>query len=105
MNGRRFASKRGRILYRARSERYARRAIERLARECGARPVYAGRKLVAHEFPDGFVVCERRRYRDRDAALDELRGVRAFAHLHDHRLPNRAFPCEHCGGWHLVSKP
>jgi hypothetical protein len=104
MNGRRFASKRGRILYRARSERHARRAIARLAREAGAQPIYAGGKLVAHVFPDGFVVCEKRRYRDQAAALAELAGTRAFAHLHDHKLPVRVYPCPHCMGWHATSR-
>lgn len=104
MNGHQFASKRGRILHRPRSERHTRRAIERLARECGAQPVYVGRKLVAHEFPDGFVVCEKRRYRDHAAAMAELRNVHAFAHLHDHKLPGRAYQCERCGGWHVTSR-
>ena len=104
MNGHRFASKRGRILHRPRSERHARKAIAKLAREYGGWPVYVGSKLVAHAFPDGFMVCEKRRYRDRDAAMAELQNVHAFAHLHNHKLPGRAYHCERCGGWHVTSR-
>lgn len=104
MNGRQFAAKRGRILAHPRSARWARKAIAKMAREAGGVPVYVGAKLVGHEFPDGFVVCELRRYRDEAHAMDELQGVRAFAHLHDHRLPRRAFLCDRCGGWHTTSR-
>lgn len=105
MNGRQFAAKRGRILARARSERHARKAIEHMARKAGAQPVRINGKLIAHVFPDGFVVCEKRRFRDEAAALDELAGVRAFEHLHAHKLPGRAYQCANCGGWHMTSQP
>lgn len=103
MSGRIFASKRGRILHRPRSEKHARKAIARLCRQHGGRPVYVRGQLVAHEFPDGFVVCERRRYRSHADAMAELAAVWAFAHLHTHRLPRRPYACPHCGGWHVTS--
>lgn len=104
MNPRNFAGKRGRILHNARSDAHARRAIAHLARDCGAEPVHVHGKLVAHQFADGFVVCEKRRYRDQDAALAELAGTRAFAHLHTHKLPRRVYSCGRCGGWHTTSR-
>lgn len=104
MNGRRFAAKRGRILARPRSDRWARRAIAHLARDCEAEAVFVRGRLVAHHFPDGFVVCELRRYSTPDAAVEELRNVWAFAHLHDHRLPVRPFYCNRCRGFHVTSR-
>lgn len=106
MNPRHFPGKRARVIYRARSERHARKALAHLAREAGAQPVYVGGRLVRHVLPDGWAVCEKRRYSSEAAALAELQGVRAFAHLHPGRkLPVRAYACEHCHGWHVTSKP
>lgn len=104
MNGRRFAAKRARILARPRSDRHARRAIEHLARECDAQPVFVHGRLVAHVMPDGFVVCEKRRYATERAALDELENTRAFAHLHPNKIPVRVYRCPSCSGWHTTSR-
>lgn len=105
MNGRKFASKRARILHRARSDRHARKAIAHLAREHGARQVHIGGKLVGHVLPGGFTVCEKRRYSSEAAAHGELDGVRAFEHLHlGRKLPVRAYACPACRGWHVTSK-
>lgn len=103
MKGRNFARKRALILKSGRGERFARKALAHLARETGAEPVYSGRKLLGHRLPDGFTICELRRYRDKQAAFDELRGIWRFAHLHENRLPDKAFPCPRCLGWHLAT--
>ena len=104
MTGRQFARQRARILARGRPDRTTRRALAHLAREAGAEPVTLGHKLVGHILPDGFMVCQLRRYPDEAAALGELDGVRAFSHLQPGKLPVRAFPCSHCKGWHLTSR-
>ncbi|PZQ21142.1 MAG: hypothetical protein DI569_12820 [Sphingopyxis macrogoltabida] len=104
MTGRKFARQRARIIARARSDSHAKRAIAHLAREAGALPVKAGHKLLGHVLPDGFTVCEKRRYASEGAAIAELTGVRAFAHLQPHKTPVRAYACDHCRGWHLTSR-
>ena len=105
MTGHDFARQRGRILKRGRGERHARRAMMHLAREAGARQVWAGGKLVGHVMPDGFTICELRRYASERAALEELANIAAFAHLQPKRIPVRAFHCAHCRGWHVSSRP
>lgn len=105
MNSRNFARQRALILNRGRGDRHQRRAMSHLVREADAQPIHAGGKLVGYRMPDGFVVCEKRRYRDRAAAMAELDNVHAFAHLHPNkRLPVRAYPCPWCGGWHVTSR-
>lgn len=102
MNGRGFAQRRARILKSGRPERTQRKAIAHLAREAGAVPWYAGRRLVGHEMPSGTFICELRRYPTRAAATVELDQVQAFAHLKDGPVPERAFPCDQCHGWHVA---
>lgn len=105
MTGRDFARRRARIMQRGRGAAHERKALAHLAREAGAVAFYSpGGKLQGHVMPDGFVVCEKRRYPDLAAAQRELTGARAFAHLQENRIPVRAYPCNCCGGWHLSSK-
>lgn len=103
MTGRDFARKRARILHRGRSTSWARKALAHLAREAGAAAFYSpGGKLQGHVTPDGFVVCEKRRYPTEAHALDELAGAWAFAHLREGKLPVRAYRCPRCGGFHTT---
>ncbi|MBF9235562.1 hypothetical protein [Microvirga alba] len=105
MNGRDFARQRALITWRARSEAHRRKAMARLIRQAGAVVVFVSGKLVGYRLPDGFVVCEKRRYRTESAALLELANVQLFTRLNGpRRIPIRAYQCTHCHGWHLTSQ-
>lgn len=49
--------------------------------------------------------CEgKRRYADKRAAVSEINFI--FKRRHRHRPERlRAYPCKHCGGWHLTKRP
>lgn len=104
MNGRRFASKRARILKSGRPDRTQRKAIAHLAREAGAEAIYSGRKLVGHVMPSGTFICELRRYASEEAAVDELDQVHAFKHLQNRPVPVRPFFCPRCFGFHVTKR-
>ena len=105
MTGHDFARRRARIMHRGRSASWARRALAHLAREAGAVPVRsAGGKLQGHTLPDGFTVCELRRYPTERAAIEELANIYAFAHLRPRHVPTRHFFCERCRGYHLAAR-
>lgn len=105
MNAGNFARKRALILRRGRGAKHERKAMAHLVRDAGAVPVRVDGRVVAYRMPDGGTVCELRRYRDVQAAHQELQNVHAFAHLSPgKRLPVRPYECPFCGGWHVTSQ-
>lgn len=106
MNGRDFARQRALIEWRARSDAYRRKAMAHLVRQAGAVAIFVSGKLVGYRLPDGFMVCEKRRYRTEEAAQVELANVQLFARLNGaKRIPIRAYRCPYCNGWHVTSQP
>lgn len=106
MNGRDFARQCALIDRRARNQEHRRKAMAHLVRRAGAVPVVRGGKTVGYRTPDGFMLCEKRRFRTRVAAQAELGAIRLFSQNVPHgRIPVRAYFCTYCQGWHLTSQP
>ncbi len=102
MNAGEFARRRARIeREHGRTEQWKKRALQQLVREARATPVHANGRTVAWRMPDGVTVCFKHRYADSDTASEALRMIALTEGTHT--KPRRAYPCPHCGGWHLTS--
>lgn len=99
-----FVRKRALILRRAGDRAaFARRAIDKLAREFGAVPAMDGRRAIGWLMPDGSIACDKLRYREEvDARLELLRIAKHSGHRA--HVPVRAYACPWCHGWHLTSR-
>lgn len=103
MNAGQFAKRRARIEgEHGRRRGYASKAMEALVREAGAALIIAHGKVVAWRMPNGQVVCRKRRYTSQDAAEYALGLVHAGPHAR--YVPERAYLCPYCAGWHLTSQ-
>lgn len=95
-----FARHLGRIQAKGRHQNKARAALVRRAR---AATIIQGGKVIGWRLPDGSVICVKRRYSTREAALLDLARITRVA-THSH-IPVRAYACPYCRGYHLTSKP
>ena len=98
-----FAKARARIILRAQGRAaFYERAMAHLVKKAGAQEVRVGGQVVAWVMGGGGTVCVKRRYRDQEAANDELAHIKA--HTRGYKAPARSYRCPHCGGWHLTSQ-
>lgn len=81
---------------------WRRKAHNALIREAHAVVVIGGGKVVAHQLPNGEMVCIKRRFKNEGQALETL-GQIAMCDRRDH-APIRAYPCPSCHGWHVTSE-
>ena len=72
-------------------------------RDAKAALVIVARKVVGYRLPNGEMVCVKERHRDEAAALAALARIQA-SNWNNHRVPQRAYQCDHCHGWHLTSQ-
>lgn len=103
MHASEFARKRGKIERRAGGRAaFFRKAMLHLIHEASAVTIIIRGQLVGWRMTDGSVVCVKQRYRE---ALDaQLELVRIMRYSRSAKVPVRAYPCQHCGGWHLTSQ-
>jgi hypothetical protein len=103
MNAAQFSRQRDRIAREAKSRKgFGRPAMRKLVRDARAVTVIWGKNIIGWRMPDGVMVCRKRRYVERGAAVSDMLGIQAE---HGKRgLPRRAYQCEFCGGWHLTSR-
>lgn len=102
MNATEFARRRGRIEHMGdRPHAWRTRAMLHLVRDAKAIVIVANNRVVGWQLPNGETVCIKQRYRDQDRADRQLAQIER-ADVRDKR-PIRAYPCAHCGGWHLTS--
>lgn len=102
MNAAEFSRRRARI-ERQHQGRRRKREIAHLVRDARAALVVLGHKVVGYRLPSGEIVCIKDRYKNEVSALRALEHIKA-ANWSDHRVPVRAYACEHCHGWHLKSQ-
>ncbi|MDT9046456.1 MULTISPECIES: hypothetical protein [Enterobacteriaceae] len=102
MNAAQFARRRGRI-ERQHQGRRRQRELAHLVRDAKAALVIVERKVVGYRLPNGEMVCIKDRYRDEAAALQAMERMQS-SNWNGHRVPVRAYHCEHCRGFHLTSQ-
>ncbi len=104
MNAATFARRRARIEHEhhGRGRRYT-RELAALVRDAKAVLVVMDRKVVGYRLPNGEMVCVKRRYRTEADAWLDIERIQA-ANFADTRVPQRAYWCAHCRGWHATSQ-
>lgn len=84
-----------------RGKGFRKAAIKRLDREYDAEPIRRGGKVVGMRFGDDQVMCRKKSFPSREAALDSLRQI-ARSDGAGHEKPKRIYPCPHCRQFHLT---
>lgn len=99
-----FARRRARIEHEhhGRGRRYG-RELAHLIRDAGAALVVMERKVVGYRLPNGEMVCIKHRYRSEQDARDDIERIQA-ANVMGGRVPQRAYYCVHCSGFHVTSQ-
>lgn len=104
MNAAEFARRRSRIEHQHRGHGKRRqRELAHLVRDAKAALVVLDRKVVGYRLPNGEMVCVKERHRtevDAQVALSRI----LSSNWNGHRVPQRAYPCQFCHGWHLTSQ-
>jgi hypothetical protein len=103
MNAAQFARARDRITREGKGRKgYETNAMRRLIRDARALIVICGQSIVGWRMTDGAIVCHKRRYGTREAAVADMLGIQA--EYGKRWAPRRAYQCDFCGGFHLTSK-
>lgn len=78
-------------------------ALKRLDKEYGAETIRRGGKVVGIRLDDDSVICKKKSFATREAALDAMMQI---AHFRDtgHAKPQRAYSCPFCGQFHVTKK-
>jgi hypothetical protein len=98
-----FAKRRSKIEYAQRKSRtWKHRAMQKLIREASAVVVMSAGRVIGWQMQNGQIVCFKQRYRNEDQAALNLAMIRASS-CRD-VLPQRAYYCPTCNGWHLSSR-
>jgi hypothetical protein len=100
-----FAKRRERIMHQSpgRSDAWRKRAMKQLANEANAQAQHTkGQRVISWRMRNGQHVCVKHRYRDEQQATTALAQMQREPD--GRRKPIRAYPCYHCGGWHITSQ-
>lgn len=84
-----------------RGKSFRRNALKRLNREYDAEPIRRGGKVVGMKFGDDSIMCRKKAFPSREAALDSLRQI-AHSDGAGHEKPKRIYLCPHCCQFHLT---
>ena len=105
MNAAQFERERAVIESRSpgRTDKWRKRALAKLVQREGVEVVSTGRRVISYKLPNGQAVCQKRRFRCEDSALDTLRQI--AAEHEPRKQPIRAYACFVCLGWHVTSQP
>ena len=103
MNAAKFARMRAQIQRRSHGHRQRTRALAHLVRDARAALVVIDRKVVGYRLPNGEMVCIKHRYRTEQQAIADMYRIQA-GNINGGRVPQRAYYCVHCSGFHLTSQ-
>jgi hypothetical protein len=103
MNAREFIKQRAKIGSHKDRAKWQRKAFDKLLREAGAAPIVMMKRVVAYQLANGEIVCTKQRFKDEPAAVKTLQMIHSEHQPRVHE-PVRAYPCQHCKGWHITSQ-
>lgn len=105
MNAADFIKQRGRIEHQThQTQAWRAKAMRGLVKRSRAELIRAGGRVIGYQLPNGQVVCVKQRFRDQAAAEVKLQTIALFEGQR-FAMPQRAYFCRHCSGWHLTSQP